>query len=104
MYIEDEARYYAYRTALHEAGHALGTSGFSLSDLGNVISIRNRQWGIPAIQTALHKRAHPDIPDAVMNYNNRVPEIQSEPDCSPHPFDILAIYALYQHVGDGDDE
>lgn len=22
----------------------------------------------------------------------------SEPDCSPHPFDILAIYALYQHV------
>ena len=20
----------------------------------------------------------------------------SEPDCSPHPFDIMAIYALYQ--------
>ena len=97
-YMEDEARYYAYRTALHEAGHALGTSGFSLLDLGNVVSIRNRQWGEPAIQTALYKRAHPDIPDSVMNYDQRIPEISDEPDCSPHPFDILAIYALYQTV------
>ena len=22
----------------------------------------------------------------------------SEPDCSPHPFDLMAIYALYQTV------
>ena len=21
---------------------------------------------------------------------------QDEPDCSPHPFDVMAIYALYQ--------
>ena len=103
-YIEDEGRYFPYKTALHEAGHALGTSGFSILDLGNVIDIGSRQWTGNAIRTALHKRAHPDIPDAVMNYDQRVPEISDEPDCSPHPFDILAIYALYQHVGDGDDE
>ena len=37
---------------------------------------------------------HPTIADAIMNYNNvtGVPE----PDCSPHPFDIMAIYAIYQ--------
>ena len=22
----------------------------------------------------------------------------TEPDCSPHPFDVLAIYALYQTI------
>ena len=38
---------------------------------------------------------HPDVnqfTDSIMNY------IRNEPDCSPHPFDILAIYALYQTV------
>ena len=24
--------------------------------------------------------------------------VSNEPDCSPHPFDILAIWALYQTV------
>ena len=41
-----------------------------------------------------------------MNYNHRVhgyhPGVAStsfsEPDCSPHPFDVMAIYALYQRV------
>lgn len=34
-----------------------------------------------------------------MNNDRNVPYLPSsfqEPDCSPHPFDILAIYALYQ--------
>ena len=84
--------HYAYRTALHEAGHALGTSGFSHLDLVSPI------WNLESSKTAIHRRAHPSIPDAVMNYNRRVPEIGDEPDCSPHPFDILAIYALYQTV------
>ena len=57
--------------------------------------------------------AHPDIPDAVLNYdkevdeNYRINEISGvreryrwEADCSPHPFDILAIYALYQTLVD----
>ena len=34
-----------------------------------------------------HDKSHMD---SVMNYNFQ------EPDCSPHPLDILAIYALYQ--------
>ena len=55
--------------------------------------------------------AHPDIPDAVLNYDDEVDEnygrgglatnqYHREPDCSPHPFDILALYALYQTVVD----
>ena len=50
-----------------------------------------------------HEAAHPTIPDSVMNYDDpdkiRHPSISDdfdEPDCSPHPFDLLAIYALYQ--------
>ena len=42
-----------------------------------------------------------------MNYNEHTPgvlaagdnlDLASEPDCSPHPLDIMAIYALYQTV------
>ncbi len=39
---------------------------------------------------------HPEIPDFIMNHNGIVGV--NEPDCSPHPFDIMAIYALYQTV------
>ena len=36
---------------------------------------------------------------AVMNHDGEVGETSfSEPDCSPHPFDVMAIYALYQTV------
>ena len=35
--------------------------------------------------------SHPTILDSVMNY-------EVEPDCSPYPFDIVAIYALYQNL------
>ena len=49
-----------------------------------------------------YEMANPTVPDAVMNYDGE--EIRhpaagsgfSEPDCSPLPFDILAIYAMYQ--------
>ena len=63
---------------VHESGHALGLSNFS--------------WRNP-IGTSV---AHPSIPDSVMNYDSEVPQISNEPDCSPHPFDIMAIEALYQ--------
>ena len=43
--------------------------------------------------------AHPLVSGSVMNDDNMVvPQTTNEPDCSPYPFDILAIYALYQGV------
>ena len=65
-----------YDLMVHESGHALGLSNFTRNLL--------------ALQTA----SHPTIPNAVMNYDSET-EVY-EPDCSPHPFDIMAIYALYQ--------
>ena len=63
----------AYSTLVHEAGHALGIA-YGNSGLGQ-------------------DRNHPTIPDeAAMSYLTRH-------DCSPHPFDIMAIYALYQTDG-----
>ena len=105
--IDRSLQHFAYRTALHEAGHALGTSGAMI-------------WEI-VLKDAQYRRAHPSIPDAVMNYDAKMAEnynpnfvnsmgekvgkwLRYEPDCSPHPFDILAIYALYQHVEDSDDD
>ena len=33
-----------------------------------------------------------------MNHDSKISPTLSEPDCSPHPFDILAVQALYQAV------
>ncbi len=85
----DDSGYFAYKTAVHEAGHALGLSNFDYGDL----VLHDAQY---------YDAAHPTIPDSVMNYDNEedirhpVGHGFSEPDCSPHPFDVMAIYALYQ--------
>ena len=42
--------------------------------------------------------AHALIPDSVMNYDHDIDQIPDEPECSPHPFDIMALEALYQTV------
>ena len=79
--------FYTYATAVHEAGHALGLSNINF---------------FPVFYQP-DSAAHPTIPDAVMNYDSDAksgfspwPADHSEPDCSPHPFDVMAIYALYQ--------
>lgn len=56
----------AFQDMVHEIGHVLGIS-------------------------------HPSIPDSVVNYDHD-PAVNdlSEPDCSPHPFDVMAVFALYQ--------
>ena len=87
--------YYAYAITVHEAGHALGLSAlnkfFAFKEFFDVATT--------------YQDAHPTIPDSVMNYDNMVSEFaswvpggdqHSEPDCFPHPFDVMAIYALYQ--------
>ena len=109
---EQRDAYYPYTTMVHEAGHALGASGFSRWNLLRFIdgSITGGiSGGTEKVEEELYKRAHPSVPDAVMNYDKRVLSVdddetdddessEDEPDCSPHPFDILAIWALYQTV------
>ena len=84
---DPDLEYSAYRIALHEAGHALGLSNVDY----------------PYLDSVAYHDAHPTIPDAVLNYDSwediRHPSVGAgffEPDCSPHPFDVMAIYALYQ--------
>ena len=75
---------YPFELALHEAGHAFGLSGFSVP-------------GIVA-SPGIYKQAHPTTASAVMNYNYEVSTITDEPDCSPHPLDIMAMWVLYQTI------
>ena len=85
-------RFSVYATVVHEAGHALGLSSINYPIFGNVPD----------------EASHPTIPDAVMNYDSSAESIfpgwgalnasHVEPDCSPHPFDVMAIFALYGRV------
>ena len=68
----------AYATLVHEAGHALG------------IRLANDVNDFPDDQ---YNKAHPftsDSRETVMSYSGL------SFGCSPHPFDIMAIYAMYQ--------
>ena len=81
----DDNDFLNYRTMVHEAGHALGLSGFSYSKF--------------AYEAGRYEMAHPSIPGSVMNYDSRVYQVTREPNCSPHPFDVMAIEALYNTEG-----
>ena len=79
-------RYKAYATMVHEAGHALG--------------IRDGGWDKNWAESTIH---HPTTAESVVNYeltNLKAAGSQftlpPEPNCSPHPLDIMAIYAIYQ--------
>ncbi len=71
---------YSYSSLVHEAGHALGV-----------------RTGNDGAGQLIH---HPTIAGSVMSYEGRPqPDetvLHDDPDCSPHPADILAIFALYQ--------
>ncbi len=82
------------------------------SDLRPAIElVANRFVGIPRIEIAggsngtHYSKQHPTIADSAVNYDNMVIPDNSksgfksdftEPDCSPHPFDVMAVFALYQ--------
>ena len=70
--------FYAYATIVHEGGHALGLAG--------------RKWN--ELLSITYSSTHSSTPGSVMNYDG-VTNV-NEPDCAPHPLDVLAIYALYQ--------
>ncbi len=112
---------FVYQTALHEAGHALGSSGNAYIELwDDVLMLAYKPLRLlpgflhliplypfnllPIAQIDIdhskneYHRAHPSIPDTVMNYDSRISDNHIEPDCSPHPLDVLAMTALYQTV------
>ena len=101
--------YFAYSTMVHEGGHALGMSGIDYSIFKTPFEEAGRKvLGIKTDRKTAYETAHPTIPDSILNYDPymdqgvRNPIFQAdtdgEPDCSPHPLDILAIYAIYQKV------
>ena len=87
-------QYKGFALALHEADHALGLSRFSYDDLVDFAK-------------QLYENTHPTVPDSVLNYDYYIrgfypPSMAGagfkENDCAPHPFGILALFALYQNV------
>ena len=65
-------RHSAQETLVHEAGHVLGIRG-------------SRDARIP------NDDHHPLLTDSVMSYGANL-----RYSCSPTPFDVMAIYAIYQ--------
>ena len=113
--------FYSYALAIHESGHALGLSDWSLSWtlaaaaatlVERLFSLAAFALQIPSgpadlINSALegatdyteneiYWASHPATFDSLMNYDSRVDDIYREPDCSPYPLDVMAIYSLYQ--------
>ncbi len=100
---------YAWRLVVHEAGHALGMSGASVerSALDAVLGALEESdvagiSAIPDIVAAIagpdldYATSHPTIASSALNYDSRVAGAADEPDCFPHPLDVLAVNALYQ--------
>ena len=101
-YPDPDWGYYVYITALHEAGHALGLS--NVTDQWRY-AVDAAPIVIRPFARDIYTASHSGTPDSVMNYDHEVDSNYNsdtkqwnrwEPDCSPHPFDITAIYALYQ--------
>ena len=102
--VDPDLGYYAYTTALHEAGHALGLS--NVTDQWRYLVNALTPFVNP-FESDIYHASHSSTPDSVMNYDSQIRDNYDpvnkvwkrpgrEPDCFPHPFDVLAIYALYQ--------
>jgi len=74
------ADYGKYKLMVHEAAHAVGLSGFAFTSL--------------TTKNAKFVMSHATIPlDTIMDY-----DIATEKACSPYPWDIMAVSALYQGI------
>ena len=104
--------FFVYALLVHEAGHALGLSDWSpteiarqafqdlVDDLDPVSRTILRAAALPlflSVPENVYEVSHPTIADSVMNYDRETP-VTTEHDCSPHPFDVMALHALYQNV------
>ena len=83
----------------------MGVEGKALR-LGNSVALEATCWlcydsGLE-LRIGLLKRAFTsgilEVGDCAVDWATRAPSPLNEPDCSPHPFDVMAIYALYQTV------
>ncbi len=99
----DDSQHQAYAAAVHEAGHALGLSGglpwnITFALVASVLTAYQppaTPINIPSdIVQQVYEASHAGTTDAAMNYDEHAGE--QEPDCAPHPLDVLAIMALYQ--------
>lgn len=94
---EDSAdNYQAYAGIIHEGGHALGLTGFGRSATFQLVYLTLFGIAVPAdTEAEVYHASHPHTTTVVMNYDGQMGR-PSEPDCAPHPLDVLAIMALYQ--------
>ncbi|GEM_PF-2214895 len=54
---------------------------------------------IGLVSTPEYKESHPTVRESVMNYDYEVYTGDAdEQDCSPHPLDVMAVWALYQTI------
>ena len=109
---DNSGTFYLYATLVHEAGHALGMSDRGIDDTAlNLINetitplpdivqlllpqlLALRELGSLEME---YEVSYPTIAESVLNYDREVgPPGYVEPDCSPHPFDMLALSSLYQ--------
>ena len=89
-----------YRLVVHEIGHALGLANSPMIKRDGSKDSTSLPLIIEYDRNYTDEEkyiiSHPTINDSVMSHDqgSEVPEHS----CSPHPFDIMAIYALYQNV------
>ena len=77
---DSKSGYYHYKLMMHEAAHAIGLSGFSWFSLGT--------------DDTRFRMSHATIGDV----DDVVIDNKYDYDCSPHPWDIMAVSALYQGI------
>ena len=83
--------FYLFETAVHEGGHAFGLSNITdqWKHVANSLPLPD---SFDPFSRAIYVASHPTIAPSVMDYDF------TGQNCSPNPFDVLAIFALYQGV------